>query len=198
MHEYTINAAGRIARLGDAKPEKGEEVFSSIATLGEAVTEIVKGDEKGSEQKFLIRVFNGIPGVRQVKQFENRKIALARIVKATCGIQVPASEQTTAAKAAKSRVRKALPQQFPAAKADRKPAAKGKTHAAAVGGEPREGSKRAIIIAALEIGATRERLMELTGWQAHSVRGFLSTLGKTRSITVTKDEDKVRTYALGA
>src|SRR4051794_4267667 len=40
----------------------------------------------------------------------------------------------------------------------------------------REGSKTAIVLALLrrEQGATAKELMETTGWQAHSVRGFLS------------------------
>jgi len=55
------------------------------------------------------------------------------------------------------------------------PTAKAKPHAA------RDGSKKADIIRLLARakGATLEELMEATGWQAHSVRGFISgTLGK--------------------
>jgi Protein of unknown function (DUF3489) len=44
-------------------------------------------------------------------------------------------------------------------------------------------------------GATLTEIMEATGWQAHSVRGTLSTLGKTMKIESAKNEDGARTYS---
>ena len=43
-------------------------------------------------------------------------------------------------------------------------------------------------------GATLPEIMEVTGWQAHSVRGTLSTLGKTMKIESAKNEEGARTY----
>jgi Protein of unknown function (DUF3489) len=65
----------------------------------------------------------------------------------------------------------------------------------------REGSKTAKIMALLKRagGATAKELMKATGWQAHSVRGFLSgTVGKKMGLTVvsTKAEDGERSYSL--
>ena len=65
----------------------------------------------------------------------------------------------------------------------------------------REGSKTAAIVALLERkgGATLAEVMKATGWQAHSVRGFISgTLGKKMGLSVesTKGEDGARTYSL--
>jgi hypothetical protein len=48
-------------------------------------------------------------------------------------------------------------------------------------------------------GATLKELMKATGWQAHSVRGFLSgALGKKMGLTVTstKAEDAERRYSV--
>jgi hypothetical protein len=48
-------------------------------------------------------------------------------------------------------------------------------------------------------GATIKELMKATGWQPHSVRGFLSgTIGKKMglSLTSTKGEGAERTYSL--
>jgi hypothetical protein len=51
----------------------------------------------------------------------------------------------------------------------------------------RDGSKKADIIRLLERakGATLQELMGATGWQAHSVRGFISgTLGKRLKLKI--------------
>ena len=47
-------------------------------------------------------------------------------------------------------------------------------------------------------GATLEQLMKTTGWQAHSVRGFLSILGKKKGLAVesTKSAEGERTYRI--
>jgi hypothetical protein len=59
----------------------------------------------------------------------------------------------------------------------------------------RDGSKKADIIRLLERakGATLEELMETTGWQAHSVRGFISgTLGKKLKLKVESFQNRQR------
>jgi Protein of unknown function (DUF3489) len=65
----------------------------------------------------------------------------------------------------------------------------------------REGTKTAKVLALLKrpSGATTKELMKATGWQAHSVRGFLSgTLGKKMGLVVesTKREDGERLYKI--
>jgi hypothetical protein len=65
----------------------------------------------------------------------------------------------------------------------------------------REGSKKAQVIELLRRpeGATLQKLVEATGWQAHSVRGFLSgTLAKKmgHKITRVKREDGSSAYLL--
>jgi Protein of unknown function (DUF3489) len=80
-----------------------------------------------------------------------------------------------------------------------KKAPKGATKAKA----GREGSKTAQILELLKRpgGVTSKELMKATGWQAHSVRGFLSgTVGKKMGLTVvsTKGEDGARNYSIEA
>ena len=65
------------------------------------------------------------------------------------------------------------------------------------------GSKTANILDLIqrEGGATLAEIMEATGWQAHSVRGFISgTLTKKMALTVisAKGEDGVRRYSVKA
>jgi uncharacterized protein DUF3489 len=65
----------------------------------------------------------------------------------------------------------------------------------------RDGSKAAKVLDLLKRpdGASAKKLMKATGWQPHSVRGFLSgTVGKKLGLTVvsTKGEDGERTYSV--
>ncbi len=67
----------------------------------------------------------------------------------------------------------------------------------------REGSKAATILDLLKQkdGTTLKELMKATGWQAHSVRGFLSGMvGKKMGLTLTstKGEDGERSYSVKA
>jgi hypothetical protein len=67
----------------------------------------------------------------------------------------------------------------------------------------RDGSKSAKVLDLLKRpdGATLKEIMKATGWQAHSVRGFLSgTVGKKMglAVTSTKGEDGERTYRISA
>jgi hypothetical protein len=67
---------------------------------------------------------------------------------------------------------------------------------------PRQGSKIEIVLALLkrEGGVSAQELMNATGWQAHSVRGFISgTLGKKMGLTVLSAKvGEVRTYSIQA
>jgi hypothetical protein len=64
----------------------------------------------------------------------------------------------------------------------------------------REGSKTAKVVEQLKRpgGVTLGDLMKATGWQAHSVRGFLSILGNKKGLAVesTKSPDGERTYSI--
>ena len=67
----------------------------------------------------------------------------------------------------------------------------------------REGSKTEMILDLMKRsgGATLKEIMKATGWQPHSVRGFLSgTVGKKMGLSVssTKGEDGERTYSIRA
>lgn len=121
----------------------------------------------------LIEVWNSFAGVppfgdlKPVRKFTDRKTAVARIWKA---VQV----LTPAPKA----VQEAKPAEQKAA---------------------REGSKKAIVLDMLRrpTGATLAEIMSATGWQAHSVRGFISGgLTKKMGIKIEsfKSEGKERAY----
>ena len=90
------------------------------------------------------------------------------------------------------------------AKAGKKGAgAKKAPKAAKKAGAARDGSKAANVLDLLKRpdGATLAELMKATGWQAHSVRGFLSgTVSKKLGLAITsaKAEDGERKYSIKA
>ena len=138
----------------------------------------------------LVEIWNGFAGVppfgdlKPVKKFTDRKTAVARIWRAVQALTPTATPQAApdAPKAAKPR--KARTEEKGAAPA-------------------REGSKKAIVLELLRRpeGATLADIMAATGWQAHSVRGFLSgALGKKMGLTVEslKTPEGARTYRIQA
>lgn len=90
------------------------------------------------------------------------------------------------------------------AKSGKKPgSAKKASKAASKAGNVRGGGKTAQVLDLLKRpgGVTSKELMKATGWQAHSVRGFLSgTVGKKMGLAVTlsKGEDGERHYSVKA
>ena len=197
MKTYTIDAENSITAHA-TKQEAGEgETFSSQQELASLVAEW--------QTDRLVEVWNGIPGLTPVKKFTDRKSAVSRIWKAIQRLDggspaetaAPAPKRANKAKAAAKKGKKAKP----AAKAPTK-AAKGKR--AKAGSKPaavRDGSKKAAVLGLLQRkgGATLAQIMKATGWQAHSVRGFISgALGKKMGLTVdsVRRDDGERVYTL--
>lgn len=134
----------------------------------------------------LVETWNGFAGVagpfaslKPVKKFTDRKTAVARIWTA---------------------IQKLAPVPAPAAKpATEKAAAGTADKQERAERAPRHGTQKAAVIEMLkrEGGATLDEIIAATGWQKHTVRGFISTLGKTGlAISSTRrDSDKARVYA---
>ena len=110
--------------------------------------------------KRLVEIWNRLPGVQAVTRFTDRKTAIARIWRA---IQPQTEVGCTTA-----RPRHKTAQHQPAF---------------------REGSKAAQVFTLLcrPEGATLKEIRSQTGWQAHTVRGFISrNLSRDRSLpTIT-------------
>ena len=115
----------------------------------------------------------------------------------------PASEapKTTPKASAAKRARTVAPKKAKSGKkaTPAKKAPKGATKAKGA----RDGSKAAKVLDLLKRpdGATAKELMKATGWQPHSIRGFLSgTVSKKMGLAVvsTKGEDGERTYSIKA
>lgn len=120
--------------------------------------------------------------------------------KANIQVGTPAETPKPAGKATKkARVAARKPHVTPAKAKSAQKAATGKkaTKGQKKGAPARDGSKTATVIALLENakGATLAELMKATGWQAHSVRGFISgALGKKMGLkveSVKRDDERV-------
>lgn len=157
----------------------------------------------------LVETWNRFAGVvpwddlKPVKKFTNRATAVRRIWHAiqklapeteAVEVAVPAAEGTPSTGVGNSTV----PPK--ASRHTKKPATK-RARAKRLDSHARAGTKKAAVVALIERpkGATLAELQKATGWQAHSVRGFLSaTLGKQLGLAIEslRREDGQRVYRL--
>ncbi|MDQ6708361.1 MAG: DUF3489 domain-containing protein [Acidobacteriota bacterium] len=140
----------------------------------------------------LVAIWNSLPGARPVTKFQDRKTAVKRIWKVIQGLGEPV------ANAAPKRPHAAPVNARPRRKTTR---SKPKPQSASKSKGTRPGSKTTKILDLLRRpdGVTLQQIMKATGWQAHSVRGFLSgTLGKKMGLTVlsAKTDDGTRVYSI--
>lgn len=171
-------------------PSVGEALpFDSAKELAELA------DAKGWSREFLESIWNSFAGavpfddLRPVKKFRNRPFGIRRIweviQRLRPGQDATASEPEVKTLTEAPRV-EPKEQKLKPARAMRPKR------------EPRTDNKRAEAIRMLqrEHGATLQELMDRFGWQRHSVRGFISTLGSKHGIKVIseKHETKGRIY----
>ena len=185
MTTFTIDCDNNITAFASLKEAKaadiaGAEYFSSEEELAQLAAAWPVAGARGRGSSKLLELWNSLPGVTPVKKFTDRKTALARIWKAAQALTPPGAAQGAP--------------DAPKAKGSRKKATSGKKVATA-----RDGSKKAEVLELLRRpkGATLKEIMKATGWQAHTVRGFVSgALIKKQGLKVEsfRSEDKERTY----
>jgi Protein of unknown function (DUF3489) len=125
----------------------------------------------------LVEVWNSLPGVQPVERFTSRRVAVGRIWKVIQHLKPAVGPPRQQVRLKKGTVGK---------EATRRQRGK--------------DTKTAQIIALLKrpIGVSLKTLMKATGWQAHSVRGFLSgQLGKKMGLRVRSlQRDGERVYII--
>ena len=173
MATFTISEDNNItahASAEEARAEVGSTIFDSPAALAE-----ISAAWPGGR---LVDIWNSIPGNTPVKKFENRKKALNRIWKAVQSLAGATGAEPEPRKLAKG----AKPSKPKTAKAAKSVAERG-------AGD--RTNKKAEVIAMMKRakGATLAEIMEATGWQAHTVRGFVSILGSKGGQTIESSKD---------
>ena len=192
MKTFTIDSDNNITIFASEKQAKatdatGTEAFTSQEELTKLAAEWPGGR--------LVEIWNSLTGVDPVKKFTDRKTAIARIWKVIQSLQPASAEaEETAAPAHDVGTRRAAKKK---ATTKTKTSKKARPDAKGV----REGSKTAIILDLIRRpkGATLEELMAAAGWQAHSVRGFLSAVVRKKmglNLESSKREDGRRVYQI--
>ena len=176
MTTFTLDTDNNITAFAAAEQApQGQDRFATE-------TEFAKLSADWPITRF-VEVWNAFAGVppfgdlKSVKKFTDRKTAVARIWKAIQALTPTPAPQAAPVAPKKAKATKDAPP------------------------TTREGSKKAIVLDLLKRadGATLKDIMEATGWQAHSVRGFISGgLGKKMGLTVEsfKRPDGERSYRL--
>ena len=190
MSTFTIDNDNNITAYS-----RGEQVpaFNDFAGDGlkqfkseKELERVVLASERPGDR--LVQIWNSFAGVapfddlKPVKKFTDRKTAVARIWKAVQRLEATVAPQAPDIAPKGRRSRKAATSEPQAATA-------------------REGSKKAVVLGMLKRpdGATLKDIMSATGWQAHSVRGFISgSLGKKMGLRVesVKRADGLRAYSV--
>jgi hypothetical protein len=151
MRAFTIDAENDITVLpspkGKERSRQEYETFATQAELGALA-------EKWPSAR-LVEIWNSLPGVEPVKRFTSRAIAIGRVWKAIQHLQ---------------------PVTKPSARSTRSKTVLAKPALTDAGRTSLSESKATLVISLLRDskGATLQRVIDATGWQPHTVRGFIS------------------------
>jgi len=150
----------------------------------------------------LVAIWNSLPGVQPIKKLKSHNAAVTRIWARIQALGAPEPKAERKAQGG-ARAAKGAPAKGKATKKTTaaKNAPKAKRAAKAPGiTAPREGSKTAQVVAMLQrkSGATLSEIMTTTGWQKHTVRGFIAGAIKKAGHAVEsfKPEGGERTYRI--
>jgi hypothetical protein len=183
---FTIDSENNITACAEVPAADNLESFSTAKELAKLIA--------GWPISRLVETWNSFAGVapfddlKPVKKFTDRKVAVARIWKAVQRLSPEVAPPATPVATERTRSKKS------ATKASRRAQAqKGATESGT--------NKKAEVIALMKRakGVTLAEIVDATGWQKHTVRGFVSILGSKsgEEIESAKNAAGERTYKIG-
>jgi hypothetical protein len=196
MATFTIDNENNITVFGNA--EEAAQAGDSTATTFDSQAALAKVSADWPLSRF-VDIWNSIAGNKEVTKFATRNKAVARIWAAIQPIAERAVESQPEAPKAKKPAKGAKPAKK--AKATKKAKTAKKAASAKKDADKGERSnKKAEVIAMMKRakGVTLAEIMETTGWQKHTVRGFVSLLGSKGGETVESSKNAAgdRTYRI--
>jgi len=190
---FTINEDNNITAF--AGTEEAAQAGDATATAFDSPAALAKISAEWPLSRF-VDIWNSVPGNTAVKKFADRKKAVMRIWNAIQPLAAHCQASESKAKP-KKQAQGAKPVQQ--AKTAKKAKVASKTTAVKKeGGQGERSNKKAEVIAMMKRakGVTLAQIMEATGWQAHTVRGFVSLLGSKSGEKIASSRSDVgeRTY----
>jgi hypothetical protein len=188
MNTFTIDAENNIAAYASAEEASRGDIAGLVHFHSQATLAKVSTDWPMSR---FIEIWNGIPGQTPVKKFQDRKRAVARLWSAIQPLfgNGPPSESAAEKPDAPCKTGKQAKKVKAAKNASGQPTGEKTSD---------RSNKKAEVIALMRRakGATLAEIMQATGWQKHTVRGFVSILGSKggQSIESFKNAAGERTY----
>ena len=184
MSVFTIDANNNITAHSEL-PTAAEGAFSTAQELAK-----LTADWPVSR---LIETWNSFAGVapfqdlKPVKKFKSRMHAVARIFQSVGRLSRDVAEPAKPVAPAKRKAKEA-------------PAKGEQRDTARQGAKDERSNKKAEVIALMRRakGVTLQEIMDTTGWQAHTVRGFVSILGSRggHKLESSKNTSGDRTYRI--
>lgn len=190
MNTFTIDADNNITAYSNAEEANQSDAAGLVHFESQAALSKISADWPMGR---FVEIWNGIPGKSPVKKFQDRKKAVARVWAA---IQ-PLAGNGQPMEAAAEKPEPSRKAGKPAKKA--KPAKKVSSKQSGDKDSERSNKKAEVIAMMTRAkGATLAEIMEVTGWQKHTVRGFVSILGSKggQSIESSKNVAGDRTYKI--
>ena len=175
MKTFTIDSANEVR----AYASSNEAVVPSGGARFASEKELAKVALPWPGKRF-VEVWNGLPGIARVRRFTDRKTAIRRIWKSVQDL-----EPTIGRAAAPKEFGQVEPME--------------RAYMFTIGHEPTK-TGRVVALLKRPAGATLKAIMGVTGWQPHSVRGFISgQLSKRRGFHIQSfKRDGERVYRIRA